>query len=620
MAINVEDMIRRRQEDQAQFDRYMQPYFDRLTRGEISQEEYDRAKSYYLSPSDGYPLAQDRYFIPEVKPPIMYRPQDDFAQVGQPRMMDIPFARRDRPVPTAPERTVPELGAVPKPELTFGGLLGPDGVLVNAISDVAKKVAEKRGGTAVRIEDRPLNEPMRIVPGEGPPQERLQRMPSNLTLGQARDMARNRPDVAMTGELGMRRAANEYDVMVSPELSQAMERNNIRQEDINEARSALSTNYGTMEHFKKLMRPEVAFGLALAFNNMRAFPNAQAGQYYAQQLQDIQNQKLANQRMRNRSQWFEDRGRPDLAQLVRTGGEEGFNQAMSMYTQNPEEKFREFTAEEYKAIGHDPIKGGRIQVSTTTGKKQGGPYSAKAPSTNITVGAGESEFAKKFGGGTAEQSLELIKTARKAPRRIADLYSLSEALIDPSFETGPGASLENSLNKVKAFAKRVASRFYDADGVYTGVDSETGEAITEAALINAALGSEVFGAIGELGIGARGLDTAAERDFLREVMTGTIDMTPAALLYLAYLRQKVMKASIEDYNAQFDNEVLGANLTQYGYNRMEMPELPIPEFKTYADATKYLNEERNRRFGGDRVKKEGTITKDGIEYEIEEVR
>jgi len=608
MALNIEEMIRQRQEDQNNFDRYMQAYRDQLAQGQISQEEYDRAKQYYLSPSEGYPLAQDRFSVPQVQPPIMYRPQDDFQQVTAPRAYNPPFARRDEPVPTAPNMPRPDMSApnLPEPNLKFGGLLGPDGILANTIGDVAQKVAEKRGGTAVRVEDRPLNEPMRIVPGEGPPQERVQRMPSNLTLGQSRELARRLPNVAMQSDLGMVRASNEYDVMVSPELKQAMEKNNIRREDITEARKALSTNYGTMEHFKKLMSPEVAFGLALAFNNMRAFPNAQAGQYYAQQLQNIQNQKLSNQRMQNRSKWFEDRGRPDLADLVRTGGEEGFNEAMSMYTQKPAETFRVLTREEKIAKEIDPSL--NVQENIATGQLSG--FAGKAPTTNITVG-GEGGF-KKMGEQFATQDVELVAKAEKAVGRIDSLNNTSEAIIrgavsegQEGFETGPFAEIRKGFDQfLVGFGNR---------------DPERVNRLSDAELIDATLGADVFGAIGEFGIGARGLDTPAEREFLRKVLTGTIETTPAALLYLAYIRQKLQRRVISRYNDYLAKGVYGPYAESRGMTAIESPSTIFGrEFGNYKEMQNWLAEQKSKRQS--ESGEDGTVTKDGIRYKIKEVR
>jgi hypothetical protein len=67
-------------------------------------------------------------------------------------------------------------------------------------------------------------------------------------------------------------------------------------------------------------------------------------------------------------------------------------------------------------------------------------------------------------------------------------------------------------------------------------------------LLNSLLGADVFPQIGALGIGAKGLDTPAEREFLRQVMTGTINMNKDTLIRMTNLRKKYEEKSLTDYN------------------------------------------------------------------------
>jgi hypothetical protein len=66
------------------------------------------------------------------------------------------------------------------------------------------------------------------------------------------------------------------------------------------------------------------------------------------------------------------------------------------------------------------------------------------------------------------------------------------------------------------------------------------------------LGSQVFPMIQQLVIGARGMDTPAEREFLRKVMTGTIELQPSTLIKMAEIRRDIAKRSIEKINARID--------------------------------------------------------------------
>ena len=70
-------------------------------------------------------------------------------------------------------------------------------------------------------------------------------------------------------------------------------------------------------------------------------------------------------------------------------------------------------------------------------------------------------------------------------------------------------------------------------------------------MVNTLTGKEVFPLIKALGIGARGLDTPAERKFLREVLTGDKTLTKATLLEMAAMRRKVQVRNIERWNKDF---------------------------------------------------------------------
>jgi hypothetical protein len=66
-------------------------------------------------------------------------------------------------------------------------------------------------------------------------------------------------------------------------------------------------------------------------------------------------------------------------------------------------------------------------------------------------------------------------------------------------------------------------------------------------------GSDVFPMISSLGIGARGLDTPAERDFLISVMTGLPTMTIDTLKIMTKFRLKMYLDGIEKYNRKVDS-------------------------------------------------------------------
>tara|TARA_B100000953_G_C17970454_1_gene405957 strand:- start:21 stop:1136 length:1116 start_codon:yes stop_codon:yes gene_type:complete len=66
-------------------------------------------------------------------------------------------------------------------------------------------------------------------------------------------------------------------------------------------------------------------------------------------------------------------------------------------------------------------------------------------------------------------------------------------------------------------------------------------------------GSDVFPMISSLGIGARGLDTPAERDFLISVMTGLPTMTIDTLKIMTKFRLKMYLDGLEKYNRKVES-------------------------------------------------------------------
>jgi hypothetical protein len=62
------------------------------------------------------------------------------------------------------------------------------------------------------------------------------------------------------------------------------------------------------------------------------------------------------------------------------------------------------------------------------------------------------------------------------------------------------------------------------------------------------LGSQVFTMLPALGLGARGMDTPAEREFMVAVLTGSIALNKDTLLKMADIRRNLEIRAIEKYN------------------------------------------------------------------------
>ena len=109
-----------------------------------------------------------------------------------------------------------------------------------------------------------------------------------------------------------------------------------------------------------------------------------------------------------------------------------------------------------------------------------------------------------------------------------------------------------------------------------GLSKEAAKRASYMQRLEALLGSDVFGMIKILGIGARGLDTPAERDFLIAVMTGVKEMTPDTILQMTLYRRKYAQLIIEEFNKR----VQGGYYKNYEENarKLELYEVPpMPE-------------------------------------------
>jgi len=120
---------------------------------------------------------------------------------------------------------------------------------------------------------------------------------------------------------------------------------------------------------------------------------------------------------------------------------------------------------------------------------------------------------------------------------IARENDIQDLIDDPNTTTGFLAEFQKDYNRMLAFLG----------------DEEARQKATTFEQLDALLGSQVFSAIKDLGIGARGLDTPAEREFLRQVMTGTINQSEDTLRALSWLRKKSAIRSARAYNDKVDS-------------------------------------------------------------------
>lgn len=140
--------------------------------------------------------------------------------------------------------------------------------------------------------------------------------------------------------------------------------------------------------------------------------------------------------------------------------------------------------------------------------------------------------------GGAKTDLEIYDAAQAAPNQIAKLDETLSILRSQDINTGIGAELFTVLDQARA-------QFL--------ADKKAGKRVSSTQYLDSLLGSDVFPQISALGIGAKGLDTPAEREFLRQVMTGTITLNKDTLIKMAELRRKGIESNVTKFNKLVDD-------------------------------------------------------------------
>jgi hypothetical protein len=162
----------------------------------------------------------------------------------------------------------------------------------------------------------------------------------------------------------------------------------------------------------------------------------------------------------------------------------------------------------------------------------------KKAETKIVMPAGQTKYDETLGTIRAKQDADLVETASKSKNNISKIDMTLNQIQKSDAITGFGADIQKNVNRFKA---KVLN------------DAKAGKQVADTEILDAFLGSDVFPQIGALGIGARGLDTPAEREFLRQVMTGTISMDKNALIRMTQIRRDIEKRAIDRYNSAVDS-------------------------------------------------------------------
>jgi hypothetical protein len=158
-----------------------------------------------------------------------------------------------------------------------------------------------------------------------------------------------------------------------------------------------------------------------------------------------------------------------------------------------------------------------------------------SPSTIIQMPGPKADvaYAETVAKGGGEEDLALYNTAIKAPANIEKHNDTIKQIQKSTVTTGFGADLIKNINRAKAQILN---------------DKRAGKEVTDTEVLNTMLGSQVFTLLPALGIGARGMDTPAEREFMVAVLTGSIALSKDTLLEMANIRRNLEVRAVEKYN------------------------------------------------------------------------
>jgi len=177
----------------------------------------------------------------------------------------------------------------------------------------------------------------------------------------------------------------------------------------------------------------------------------------------------------------------------------------------------------------------------------------RSGANNLVVNTGKS-YTSQFGQGIADQDLNKFNAADAAPKQIIDANKTLE-LLDKGAITGLGANYK--LNLARAF---------------NVVGANNDETIKNTEQLVANRGKAVLNNIKSSGLGAGQGFTDKDRQFLENVVGGTITLNDKTLRDLANLEIKAANASIDTWNSRVDRMPQEA-LAGTGIGKVQAPKI-----------------------------------------------
>ena len=170
----------------------------------------------------------------------------------------------------------------------------------------------------------------------------------------------------------------------------------------------------------------------------------------------------------------------------------------------------------------------------------GSAPAVSSTTVNLPVGENASEKAlgEVIGKGVGGRIEGIITNAEKAEKNLPKMYTALNIMKTKDINTGIGSSFFNIVNKVR-------QQYLN--------DKAAGNVVQNNEYLDSLVGGDVFNAIADLGIGARGIDTPAEKEFLLEVVTGKRSLNKEALIAITEMRIKNTEENINKFNNALKN-------------------------------------------------------------------
>jgi hypothetical protein len=158
------------------------------------------------------------------------------------------------------------------------------------------------------------------------------------------------------------------------------------------------------------------------------------------------------------------------------------------------------------------------------------------PGSQNVINMGEDAYKKRGGTVMFDRDLSEYDAAKAAPERIQKLDEVLGLIKSGNITTGFGSEVFQNANRIRL-------KFLN--------DQKAGKTVSNTELLDSLLGSDVFPMISALGVGAKGMDTPAEREFLRESFTGTKEFNPETLKRLTEIRRDIEMRSVKQFKRDY---------------------------------------------------------------------